>query len=260
MQNEKITHLRLTVNLGIFQLHFKSLNNSLFEKGKVVYEKHCAACHGKEREGVQIFPALVGLKGKVAEDATLEKIRRGSGQMPGYKGVLTADEEKEIIAFLYDKKDVGIEVSNAANDEKVPEKYMNITPYRTWSGPSGNPALRPPWATLNALNLSTGEYEWQIPLGNDEKLQKEGEPHTGLLGRSGPMVTAGGLVFISGAEDKKLWAFDKKTGKLLWEYTLPALNNANVCSYAINGKQYVALSVGGTTENPSGSFMAFALP
>ena len=78
--------------------------------------------------------------------------------------------------------------------------------------------------------------------------------------RSGPMVTADGLVFISGAADKKLWAFDKMTGDLIWETTLPAANNANVCSYAIDGKQYVALSVGGTEDNPSGSIMTFALP
>lgn len=74
------------------------------------------------------------------------------------------------------------------------------------------------------------------------------------------MVTAGGLVFISGAADKKLWAFDKKTGKLVWETTLPAPNNANVASYFLNGKQYIALSVNGTEANPSGSIMAFALP
>ena len=95
---------------------------------------------------------------------------------------------------------------------------------------------------------------------NDEELQEEGGLHTGLLARSGPMVTADGLVFISGAADKKLWAFDKKTGDLIWETTLPAANNANVCSYAIDGKQYVALSVGGTEDNPSGSIMTFALP
>lgn len=181
--------------------------------------------------------------------------------MPGYKGVLTTDEEQAIVAFLYDKK--GGEVKQAAEaktEETKVVRYGNITGYRTWSGPGGNPAMKGPWGTLNALNLSTGEYEWQVPLGNDEKLQEEGAPITGLLGRSGPMVTAGGLVFISGAEDKKLWAFDKLTGKMVWETVLPAANNANVCSYYLNGKQYIALSVGGTKENPAGSIMAFALP
>lgn len=181
--------------------------------------------------------------------------------MPGYKGVLTTDEEQAVIAFLYDKKGGrATQVTEGDPEKIIAVRYGNITGYRTWSDPSGNPAMKGPWCTLNALNLATGEYEWQIPLGNDEKLQVEGGPFTGLLGRSGPMVTAGGLVFISGAEDKKLWAFDKRKGKMVWETVLPAANNANVCSFQVNGKQFIALSVGGTKENPSGSIMAFRLP
>lgn len=241
--------------------HFAAQNNTRFEAGRVVYQKYCAACHGDEKQGIPpSFPAIADLKDRLAEEETLEKIRQGGGQMPGYKGVITDQEERQIMAFLYDRRDEGLETSDAQAIEDNSVRYMNITPYRTWSDPSGNPALKPPWATLNALNLSTGEYAWQIPLGNDENLQEEGGPNTGLLGRSGPMVTAGGLVFISGAADKKLWAFDKASGDLLWETTLPAPNNANVCSYSIDGKQYIALSVGGTDENPAGSIMAYALP
>jgi len=140
------------------------------------------------------------------------------------------------------------------------DQYLNSTGYKTWKDPSGNPAITPPWGTLHALNLSTGEYEWQIPLGNDEGRQAKGAPETGQEGKAGPIVTAGGLVFISGTDDKKLRAFNKSTGKLLWHTTLPALANATACSYQVNGKQFVALSVGGTIENPSGYLMAFALP
>ena len=240
---------------------FAVQNNTLFEKGRVTYLKHCGACHGTEKNGIPpSFPPLLDLKGRKTEKEILEKIRKGGGAMPGYKGVLTIQEENAIVAFLYDKKDAKIEVPQAINNAEEPIRYMNTTAYATWSDPSGNPALKTPWATLSCLNLSTGEYEWQIPIGNDEKRQEKGAPPTGLLARSGPMVTAGGLVFISGAADKKLWAFDKKTGKLIWETTLPAANNANVCSYFVKGKQYIALSVGGTKENPSGSIMAFALP
>lgn len=241
--------------------YFAANNSTRYEYGRTAYNKHCATCHSAELKGVPpSFPTLEGLKGRVEEHETLLKIRQGGGQMPGFKGVLTPREERGLIAFLYDKEEPLIEVPQETTSEEIPERYMNITAYRTWSDPSGNPALKAPWATLNALNLSTGEYEWQIPLGNDEKLQEKGAPDTGLMGRSGPMVTAGGLVFISGAADKKLWAFDKKTGRLVWETELPAANNANVCSYAVNGKQYIALSVGGTKENPSGSVIAFALP
>lgn len=241
--------------------HFAAQNNTRFELGRVTYEKHCVACHGAEKKGITPdVPSLVGLKDRLTENETLEKIRQGGGKMPGYKGVITASEERGIMAFLYENQNTTIEVAEDNSSDTKPTRYMNITPYRTWSDPSGNPALKTPWATLNALNLSTGEYAWQIPLGNDEKLQEEGGPLTGLLGRSGPMVTAGGLVFISGAADQKLWAFDKMTGDLIWETTLPAANNANVCTYAIEGKQYLALSVGGTEENPAGSIMAFTLP
>ncbi|MBX2952248.1 MAG: PQQ-binding-like beta-propeller repeat protein [Leadbetterella sp.] len=241
--------------------HFAARDNSVFETGRVAYMRHCSACHGAEKKGIPpTFPSLVNLKNKTSEKEALEKIRMGGGSMPGYKGVLTPAEEQAIIAFLYDKKgDQAGPVAEVKTGETNAIRYGNITGYKTWAGPSGNPAMKGPWGTLNALNLSTGEYEWQIPLGNDEKLQEKGGPITGLLGRSGPMVTAGGLVFISGAEDKKLWAFDKTTGKMVWETELPAANNANVCSYYLNGKQYIALSVGGTKENPSGSIMAFSL-
>ena len=240
--------------------HFAAQNNTRFELGRVTYEKHCVACHGTDKKGVSSFPSIADLKERISEEETLDKIRQGGGQMPGYKGVLTASEERGIIAFLFENESAAVEESQASDDSEKPVRYMNITPYRTWSDPSGNPALKTPWATLSALNLSTGEYEWQIPIGNDEKLQEEGAPPTGLLARSGPTVTAGGLIFISGAADKKLWAFDKKSGELIWETSLPAANNANVCTYAVEGKQYIALSVGGTEENPSGSIMAFALP
>ena len=240
---------------------FTAQNNTLYEAGRVTYMKHCASCHGPERKGIPpSFPSISDLKGRKAEKEVLQKIHQGGGAMPGFKGILSINEEKAIMAFLYDKKNVKIEVPQVSQSGKEPVRFMNTTAYATWSDPSGNPAMKGPWATLSALNLSTGEYEWQVPVGNDEKLQEKGGPATGLLARSGPMVTAGGLVFISGAADKKLWAFDKKTGKLIWETTLPAANNANVCSYMLKGKQYVALSVGGTKEKPSGSIMTFALP
>lgn len=242
--------------------HFAARDNSTFESGRVIYMQHCSSCHGGNKNGVPpAFPSLINLKDKMKEKEALEKVRMGGGAMPGYKGVLTEEQENAIIAYLFDKKG---NPSETMVKEKSKEtnaiRYGNITGYRTWAGPSGNPAMKGPWGTLNALNLSTGEYEWQIPLGNDEKLQKKGGPITGLLGRSGPMVTAGGLVFISGSEDKKLWAFDKLTGKMVWETELPAPNNANVSSYFLKGKQYIALSVGGTKENPSGSIMTFKLP
>lgn len=155
---------------------------------------------------------------------------------------------------------------NADNQFAVDSKgakanqYINSTGYKTWKDPSGNPAITPPWGTLSAIDLATGDYAWQLPLGNDPFRQEQGAPETGQEGKAGPIVTAGGIIFISGTEDKKLKAFDKISGKLLWQTTLPALANATACTYQVNGRQFVALSVGGTKEHPSGSIMAFALP
>ncbi len=141
-----------------------------------------------------------------------------------------------------------------------PDQFVNSTGYKTWKDPSGNPAIRPPWGMLHALNLATGEYEWQIPLGNDSARQEIGGPETGQEGKAGPIVTAGGIIFISGTDDRKLRALDKSTGNLLWQTTLPALANATACTYQVKGQQYVAISIGGTKQTPSGSIMAFALP
>ena len=140
-----------------------------------------------------------------------------------------------------------------------PDQFVNRTGYRTWKDPSGNPAITPPWGTLSAIDLATGDYAWQIPLGNDTLRQQPGNPDTGQEGKAGPIVTAGGLIFISGTDDRKLRAFNKVSGQLLWETSLPALANATACTYQAGGKQYVALSVAGTPANPSGSIMAFAL-
>jgi quinoprotein glucose dehydrogenase len=151
--------------------------------------------------------------------------------------------------------------SQFAADDKGAKanEFVNSTGYKTWKDPSGNPAITPPWGTLSAINMATGDYAWQLPLGNDSTRQAKGAPETGQEGKAGPIVTAGGVIFISGTDDKKLRAFDKSSGKLLWQTTLPAMANATACTYMANGKQYVALSVGGTKENPSGFIMAFAL-
>jgi quinoprotein glucose dehydrogenase len=139
-------------------------------------------------------------------------------------------------------------------------QYINTTGYKTWKDPSGNPAITPPWGTLSAINMASGEYAWTLPLGNDSTRRVKGAPETGQESKAGPVVTAGGLIFINGTDDNKLRAFDKVSGKLLWQFTLPALANATACTYMANGKQYVALSIAGTKENPSGAIIAFALP
>jgi quinoprotein glucose dehydrogenase len=198
----------------------------------------------------------------MTRETALDKIKRGSGLMPPYAGVLTNDQLDAILSYVHSvgSNSKGLAKVEGEGAQPVKEMYMNMTGYVTWKDPSGNPAIRPPWGTLHALDLSTGEYAWEIPLGNDGKRQQDGKIETGLEGKSGPIVTAGGLIFIAGADDRKFRAFEKSTGKLLWETTLPAIANATACTYQAGKKQYVAISVGGTKENPSGSIVAFSLP
>ena len=125
----------------------------------------------------------------------------------------------------------------------------------------GYPGIKPPWGTLNAIDLNTGDYLWRVPLGEFPELTKKGIPITGTESYGGPLVTAGGLVFIAATRDERFRAFDKKTGKLVWEYQLPAGGFATPITYAINGKQYIAIAVGGGRGlKTGGMYMAFALP
>jgi quinoprotein glucose dehydrogenase len=138
-----------------------------------------------------------------------------------------------------------------------------FTGYHKFVDPEGYPAIAPPWGTLNAINLNTGEYAWKIPLGEYPELAEKGMKDTGTENYGGPIVTAGGLVFIGATSfDKKLRAFDKDTGKLLWETTLPFAGNATPATYEVGGRQFVVIAAGGgKSRAPSGAtYVAFALP
>lgn len=250
-------------------------NLSVYNQGKALYLKYCATCHGKDRDGDEpVNPSLRNLQNKTTKAVALTKIKQGTGRMPAFSNILQGKEEA-IIAYLFEIKNTRpsraeadlFEIHNNKLSVKEMESvkddtaslYLNMTPFSHWYDPNGHPAIKPPWGTLNAINLNTGEYEWKIPIGNYPDLQEKEAPETGTEGYGGPIVTAGGLVFIGGTRDKKFRAFEKDTGKLLWETTLPAVANATPCTYMSDGKQYIAISVSGYPENAAGCIMAFAL-
>ena len=139
-----------------------------------------------------------------------------------------------------------------------------FTGYHKFLDPDGYPAVAPPWGTLNAIDLNTGEYAWKIPLGEYPALVAQGLKDTGSENYGGPVVTAGGLVFIAATNhDRKMRAFDKRTGALLWETTMPSSGNATPAVYEVGGRQFVAVSAGGgksPTGGPGGVYVAYALP
>jgi quinoprotein glucose dehydrogenase len=246
--------------------------------GKDLYDTYCAACHKADRSGLEpLYPSLVGVKNRMTEDQALLRVREGGGKMPPFARILNG-KEKAIVDFLFDKRDrknsqqeadlteiqnnlsSNIDAGGSNHRKDTATIYLNTVAYSQMQDMEGRPAIKPPWGTLNAINLSTGEYAWTVPAGNDEKLQKKGQPLTGSEGSPGPIVTAGGLVFLGGGQDKKFSAYDKDTGKLLWEYALPSFSSSTPCTFMSNGKQYIAVSVAGDKESNAGRIITFALP
>jgi quinoprotein glucose dehydrogenase len=115
---------------------------------------------------------------------------------------------------------------------------------------------------LNAINLNTGEYEWTVPLGEVPELTAKGVPVTGTENYGGPVVTAGGLVFIAASKDEMIRAFDQRTGKVLWQTKLPAGGYATPAAYSVAGRQFIVIACGGgKMGTKSGdAYVAFALP
>jgi len=135
--------------------------------------------------------------------------------------------------------------------------------YNYFSDQNGYPGVKPPWGHLTAINLNTGEFAWRDVFGEFPELTAKGIPITGTQNFGGTIVTAGGLVFIGGTMDEKFHAFDKTTGKLLWDYRLDAGGYATPCTYMVNGRQFVVIAAGGGGKlgTKSGDeFVAFALP
>ena len=231
------------------------------ERGaEAIYRSQCGVCHGENMEGSPpAFPRLAGVGDRVSPAEIAVVIRKGKGRMPGFPN-LRDDQVDALVAFLL----TGENKELASAEPRLPAMKYRLTGYRRFLDPDGYPAIAPPWGTLNAINLNTGEYVWKTNLGEYPELAAKGMTNTGSENYGGPVVTAGGLLFIGATNyDKKFRAFDKSTGELLWQTTLPFAGNATPATYAINGRQYVVIAAGGGKDPKSGSggvYVAFALP
>jgi mono/diheme cytochrome c family protein len=228
--------------------------------GGEVYADNCAICHGDKMEGIApSFPALLGVADREPADRILAVIHDGRGRMPGFPN-LAAAQIGSLMHFL--RTPAAPLAADAAVGGAV---EYNLTGYRRFNDPDGYPATATPWGTLNALDLKTGKYLWKIPLGQYPELAAMGRQDTGSENYGGPVVTAGGLIFIAATNfDHKIRAFDKTTGKLLWQATLPFAGNATPAVYEVQGREFVVIAAGGSTMNPRGPiggvYVAFALP
>jgi len=233
---------------------------------KALYLNQCAVCHGEKMAGSPpAIPALVGVGGRMSAADIASTIRNGKGRMPGF-GNLENDSDQWYGLLDYvmsggTKESVNKEMASVG--PAPPAMKYHFTGYHKFLDPAGYPAVAPPWGTLNAINLNTGEYAWKIPLGEYPELAAKGLKNTGTENYGGPVVTAGGLLFIGATNfDKKFRVFDKSTGALLWETTLPFSGNATPATYGVNGRKFVVIGAGGGKDPKSksgGVYVAFAL-
>ena len=230
------------------------------ETARSLFARDCASCHGKDWQGAPPqFPALVGLESKYSATDLHAIIRNGIGRMPGF-AALGDEGIKAMARLLLTGEDAKISVGQGGS--AIDLKYT-IEGYTRFFDKDGYPAITPPWGTLNAVDLNKGKIAWQIPLGEHPELAAKGLKDTGSWNYGGPIITAGGLVFIGATNyDKKFRAFDVKTGKLLWESLLPASGNATPATYEIGGRQFVVIAAGGGKRGgeSGGKYVAFALP
>jgi quinoprotein glucose dehydrogenase len=239
--------------------------------GEQVFIMNCAGCHGIDRKGnaAANIPSLVDLGKRLTHAEAMEVVTNGRRVMPSWS-FLPADRREAVVSYLRDEPLPAAETGHSApawptymNDNRaaVTPPPFTHTGYNRFLDPEGYPAIKPPWGTLNAINLNTGEYLWRIPFGEYPELMAKGLPPTGRENYGGPLVTAGGVLFIGATKDEYFRAYDRATGRELWRTKLPAGGYATPSTYEVNGRQYVVIACGGGKGTPSGdAYVAFALP
>ena len=222
-----------------------------------LYAANCEGCHGADRRGTAMASSLVGIGERRSRETIAQIIREGTGRMPAFGGAMDARAINDLVRFLM----TGHDSSAAAGPDPfgIPWRtaYFDI-----FLDHEGYPAVKPPWGTLSAIDLNTGATRWRIPFGEYPKLAVQGLRDTGTDSYGGAIVTENGLLLIAATTyDDKIRAFDKRTGKLLWEGKLPAAGNATPSTYMVNGKQYIVIACGGGKNGArsGGTYVAFAL-
>jgi quinoprotein glucose dehydrogenase len=242
--------------------------------GQRAYATYCVACHGVDRRGNPAgnVPPMVDVATRRTRLEVAQSITSGKGMMPGFPA-LPAAEKEALVDFLFgtEKSEGGAAPTVAsaapAGSPLAPAPVAGRAPYRLdgyvrFVDSKGYPAINPPWGTLTAIDLNTGEHRWQIPLGEFKELMARDITQTGAENYGGPVVTAGGVLFIAATKDGMFRAFDPKNGKALWETELPAPGFATPSTYAVGGKQFVVVAAGGTKlgTKKGDSYIAYALP
>lgn len=232
------------------------------QAGQRLYTNTCMSCHGPNREGSGNNPALIGVNKKYTAQQLTELITTGRRMMPALSQ-LSESEKNAIASYVLENKMQQQErfIAPVREEDSYHRIPYTSTGYNKFLTKEGYPAVAPPWGTLTAINLNTGEIAWKNVLGEYPELKAKGIPATGTENYGGPVVTAGGLLFIAASRDGKFRVFNKRTGKLLWETDLPAPGFATPSVYSVDGKQYVVIACGGGKLNTrsADAYVAFSL-
>jgi len=228
--------------------------NSNAGAGAKIYQAQCSICHGANRAGSPpAFPSLIDVNQRLTDAQITDVIAHGRGRMPALPNVDSA-KIAELLDYL--KSAAAAPAEHAPGTMPGgPAAHYAFTGYHKFLDPDGYPAIAPPWGTLSAIDLNTGNYLWKIPLGDYPALTAQGIRNTGSENYGGPILTAGGVLFIGATSyDRKFRAFDSHTGQLLWKTELPFAAGATPATYSIDGKQYVVIAASGGRDpkSPSG--------
>jgi quinoprotein glucose dehydrogenase len=252
------------------------------EMGRAVYEQNCQLCHGPQLKGDR-GPAIDTAFSRLGVDGTRTAITKGKGMMPPFAGM--PDESLNYLMSFLRNPDQAPPGSAPTMQMQSMLRSLAEPPYpedvegppsRYKTGYGNEPyIITPPWSYITAYDLNTGKIKWQTPYGGVPQAPPEDQMKGNMYPKSGPVITAGGLVLFAG-NDSKLYAVDSATGKLIFSKELPNGSQGVPAVYRVKGREYILLAVsGGGTPYPEDAYippggksnptdwkgyMAFALP
>jgi quinoprotein glucose dehydrogenase len=225
--------------------------------GEALYKIYCSSCHGSDMKGSGGIGPDISARLKTYSPENLKNlIVKGAGPMPSFKH-LPEVQTNSIVSYLKGTDFSQMPKKNLKADEN---ELYTFSGYDFFNDENGIPLIKPPYGTLTAIDLNSGEHLWQVPLGEDGRLKKLGISNSGTYNRGGCIATAGGIVFIGATMDRKFRAFDQSTGKILWEKELPGLATAIPATYEVNGKQFITIAVSpNSSTGYKGGYITFGI-